>query len=88
MSDPSFCLPSCLEPPCCLPLPVPSTRNQRLCDISTGAKGTAGNHGHYWWRRALGSCSCHVPLAAMNLLPLLVLLAVCRPVHGTWDSCG
>ncbi|XP_049669541.1 acrosin-like isoform X2 [Accipiter gentilis] len=24
----------------------------------------------------------------MNLLPLLVLLAVCRPVHGTWDSCG
>ncbi|KAM6032717.1 acrosin-like [Theristicus caerulescens] len=24
----------------------------------------------------------------MNLLPLLVLLAVCWPAHGTWDSCG
>ncbi|XP_069657487.1 acrosin-like [Haliaeetus albicilla] len=24
----------------------------------------------------------------MNLLPLLVLLAVCRPAHGTWDNCG
>uniref|UniRef100_A0A663E0N8 Acrosin n=1 Tax=Aquila chrysaetos chrysaetos TaxID=223781 RepID=A0A663E0N8_AQUCH len=35
-------------------------------------------------------CSCHVPLAAMNLFPLLVLLAVCRPVHvsGYSGTCG
>ncbi|XP_052644701.1 acrosin-like [Harpia harpyja] len=24
----------------------------------------------------------------MNLFPLLVLLAACWPVHGTWDNCG
>ncbi|OPJ72616.1 hypothetical protein AV530_009535 [Patagioenas fasciata monilis] len=72
---------------------VPSTRNQQLCDISPRATSTAGNartvgtwllHG---WQRALGSCGCHVPLAAMNLLPLLVLLAACWPAHG-WDNCG
>ncbi|KAK2519378.1 hypothetical protein Q9966_014004, partial [Columba livia] len=72
---------------------VPSTQNQQLCDISPRATGTAGNartagtwllHG---WQRALGSCGCRVPLAAMNLLPLLVLLAVCWPAHG-WDNCG
>uniref|UniRef100_A0A8D0F4H0 Acrosin n=1 Tax=Strix occidentalis caurina TaxID=311401 RepID=A0A8D0F4H0_STROC len=34
------------------------------------------------------SGSWHMPLAAMHLLPLLVLLALCWPVHGTWDSCG
>uniref|UniRef100_A0A8B9MI05 Acrosin n=1 Tax=Accipiter nisus TaxID=211598 RepID=A0A8B9MI05_9AVES len=35
-------------------------------------------------------CSCHVLLAAMNLLLFLVLLAVCRPVHvsGYSGTCG
>ncbi|XP_074733528.1 acrosin-like [Strix uralensis] len=29
-----------------------------------------------------------MPLAAMRLLPLLILLALCWPAHGAWDSCG
>ncbi|XP_026722801.1 acrosin-like isoform X1 [Athene cunicularia] len=29
-----------------------------------------------------------MPLAAMLMLPLLILLALSRPVHGAWDSCG
>ena len=34
-------------------------------------------------------CSCHVSLAGMDLLLLLlVLLAMCCPASGTWDSCG
>ncbi|XP_040441730.1 acrosin-like [Falco naumanni] len=34
-------------------------------------------------------CSCHVSLAGMDLLLLLlVLLALCCPAYGTWDSCG
>uniref|UniRef100_A0A8D0FUE3 Acrosin n=1 Tax=Strix occidentalis caurina TaxID=311401 RepID=A0A8D0FUE3_STROC len=37
------------------------------------------------WQRALRSCSWHMPLAAMILLPLLILLALCWPAHGT---CG
>ena len=48
VSDPSFCLPSCLETPMLWPPPplettAPSPRNQRPCDISAVAKGTAGN---------------------------------------------
>ncbi|CAN0160916.1 unnamed protein product [Bubo scandiacus] len=29
-----------------------------------------------------------MPLAAMHLLRLLILLALCWPAHGAWDSCG
>ncbi|XP_051625640.1 acrosin-like [Manacus candei] len=29
-----------------------------------------------------------MPLAVMNLLYLLILLAIFRPAHGTWDTCG
>ncbi|XP_074746698.1 acrosin-like [Strix uralensis] len=29
-----------------------------------------------------------MPLAAMYLLRLLVMLALCWPAHGIWDSCG
>uniref|UniRef100_A0A8D0F7T6 Acrosin n=1 Tax=Strix occidentalis caurina TaxID=311401 RepID=A0A8D0F7T6_STROC len=29
-----------------------------------------------------------MPLVAMSLLPLLILLALCWPAHGAWDSCG
>ena len=47
VSDPSFCLPSCLETPMLWPPPplettAPSPRNQRHCDISPVAKGTTG----------------------------------------------
>ncbi|KAM9580699.1 LOW QUALITY PROTEIN: acrosin-like [Guaruba guarouba] len=29
-----------------------------------------------------------MPMAAMDLLPLFILLAMCWTAHGTWDSCG
>ncbi|XP_074788708.1 acrosin-like [Athene noctua] len=29
-----------------------------------------------------------MPLATMRLLPLLILLALCWPAHGAWDTCG
>ncbi|XP_037244395.1 acrosin-like [Falco rusticolus] len=75
---------------------TPSTRNRALCDISPTSKGTPGNGNPAGSTTAAvlvatspRPCNCHMSLAAMDFLHvLIVLLAVCCPVHGTWDSCG
>ncbi|KAM9245383.1 acrosin-like isoform 1-T1 [Leptosomus discolor] len=98
VSDPSFCLPSCLvtshvaqlfPPP--QEVIVPGTRNQRLCDISPVARGTTGNAGPVGSTSAAAALLTTSPrfsLAAMNLLLLLVLLALCQPAHGMRGNCG
>lgn len=65
-----------------------SPRNRRCCDISA-----AGN-GHALWPTAAsvatkpGAMGCRAPPGAMVLLlPLAVLLAVCRPGHGFSGTC-
>ncbi|XP_056187490.1 acrosin-like [Falco biarmicus] len=70
--------------------------NQPLCEITPGAKGILGtaSSGGSMLAAALAvtsppPCSCHVSLAGMDLLRLLlILLAMCCPAYGTWDSCG
>ncbi|XP_068043886.1 acrosin-like isoform X2 [Anomalospiza imberbis] len=52
-------------------------RGWRRCCEHCGCAGARRPH----------SCSWHEPRAAMLLLCLLVLLAACRPVQGTWNSC-
>ncbi|XP_026723368.1 acrosin-like [Athene cunicularia] len=58
------------ERPAC-PSPEPNVALCRLLD---------------WWQQVLRSWSCHVALAAIPLL--LVLLALCWPAPCAWDSCG
>ncbi|KAM6416346.1 acrosin-like [Pluvialis apricaria] len=99
---PASASPTAGSPPCCPPFPqeatAPSARNQRLCDISPGNEGTVGTVSTAGTSSAaalvetsscFSSCRRHVPpLAAMKLLLVLVLLALCCPVQATWDSCG